>query len=264
MAGESSEGHFTTKQLADMAGISARTLRYYDQIGLLVPEREENGYRSYGPSEVRRLQHILLLRSCGVPLQTVEEALDQADFSLSAMLTEHLSTLQKQRSDLEKTIATVRRVVAGLGGFEEMDDNQRFEEIKKQSIEQFEEEYGEEARKLYGDEAIDASNERMLSMSKPAWDAKEELEQRIKDNLAVAMATGDPSSPESRMVAGMHQQWIKVHWGEDAYTPEAHVSLAEGYLADPRFVEYYDSAAGEGATEFLRDIIVANIGNEGE
>lgn len=54
-------------------------------------------------------------------------------------------------------------------------------------------------------------------------------------------------------------QWIKVHWGEDAYTPRAHVALAEGYLADPRFVEYYDGAAGKGATEFLRDIIKANV-----
>ena len=260
MGDERNQVRYTTKQLADMAGISPRTLRYYDQIGLLVPEREENGYRSYGPSEVRRLQHIMLLRSCGVPLQTVEEALDQPDFSLPAMLTEHLEALRKQQSDLEKTIATVKRVVAGLGGFEDMDDKQKFEEIKRQSVEQFEEEYGEEARKLYGDVAIDASNERILGMSKLAWDAKEELEQRIKDNLAVAMATGDPTSPESRMVAGMHAQWIKVHWGEDAYTPEAHVSLADGYLADPRFIEYYDSAAGKGATEFLRDIIKANIG----
>lgn len=50
-----------------------------------------------------------------------------------------------------------------------------------------------------------------------------------------------------------------MHWGEDAYTPRAHIALAEGYLADPRFVEYYDGAAGKGATEFLRDIIKANV-----
>lgn len=96
-------------------------------------------------------------------------------------------------------------------------------------------------------------------MSKTAWDAKEELEQRIKDNLVLAMMTKDPESPESKLVAGMHAQWIKVHWGEKAYSPEAHVSLAEGYLADPRFVEYYDGSCSAGATEFLRDIIKANI-----
>ena len=140
-----------------------------------------------------------------------------------------------------------------------MDDKERFEQIKKQSVADFEEEFGQEARAFYGDEAIDAANERMLTMSKMAWDAKEELEQRIKDNLVLAMMTKDSESPESKLVAGMHAQWIKVHWGEKAYSPEAHVSLAEGYLADPRFVEYYDGSCGAGATEFLRDIIKANI-----
>lgn len=198
------EVRYSTKHLADMAGISPRTLRYYDQIGLLVPEREENGYRSYEHPEIKRLQRILLLRSCGVPLQTVEEALDKPDFSLSAMLTEHLGSLREQRAELDKSIAAVERMVAQLGGFEEMDDIQKFDEIKKQSVERFEEEFGEGARRLYGDAAVEASNERMLGMSKLAWDAKEELEQRIKDGLATAMATGDPTSPESRMVAGMH------------------------------------------------------------
>ena len=147
-----------------------------------------------------------------------------------------------------------------MEAFRHMNDEERFEQLKKDSVAQFEEEYGAEARELYGDAAIDESNERMLGMSKLAWDAKEELEQRIKDRLVIAMETGDPASSEARMVAEMHAQWIRVHWGEGAYSPEAHVQLAEGYLHDPRFVEYYDGACGEGATEFLRDAIKANMG----
>lgn len=250
---------YTTKELADLAGVSSRTLRYYDQIGLLVPARAQNGYRVYDTDDMHRLQHILLLRSCGVPLESIEEALDKSDFDLASMLREHLALLCRQREELDKTITAARIAVAGLEDFEKMDDKERFEQIKKQSVADFEQEYGQEARSLYGDAAIDEANERMLGMSKTAWDAKEELEQRIKDNLIVAMTTGDPTSPESRLVAGMHAQWIKVHWGEKAYSPEAHVTLAEGYLADPRFVEYYDGSCGAGATEFLRDIIKANI-----
>ncbi len=255
----SQEKRHTTKELADMAGVSPRTLRYYDQIGLLVPARAGNGYRSYGPEDVHRLQHILLLRSCGVPLETIEEALDKSDFDLSAMLQGHLETLCRQREELDRTIAAAKVAVAGLEAFEKMSDEERFEQIKQESVARFEEEYGQESRELYGNEAIDEANERMLKMSKLAWDAKEELEQRIKDNLVVAMTTGDPTSPESRLVAGMHAQWIKVHWGDEAYSPEAHVSLAEGYLKDARFIEYYDKACGDGATEFLCDIIKANI-----
>lgn len=141
-----------------------------------------------------------------------------------------------------------------------MNDEERFEALKQQSIERFEQNYGQEARQRYGDDAIDEANERMLTMSKLAWEMKEELEQRIKEVLVRAMTAGDPTSPEARMLADMHAQWIRVHWGEDAYTPEAHVQLAEGYLHDPRFIAYYDEACGEGATQFLRDVIVANIG----
>ena len=101
----------------------------------------------------------------------------------------------------------------------------------------FEDEYGEEARALYGDAAIDEANERMLSMSKLAWDKKEELEQLVKDTLVEARATGDVTSPESRMLAEMHAQWIRVHWGDNGYSVEAHRGLVEGYLQDPRFIE---------------------------
>lgn len=254
------EGAYTVKELADLAGVSPRTLRHYDQIGLLVPRRSANGYRLYGPDDVHRLQHILMLRACGVPLSIIAEALERPGFDLRAMLVDHLGGLRRQKAHLEATIAVVEQATAGLEDFELMNDQEKFEQIKQQSVERFEAEYGKEARERYGDEAIDAANERMRTMSKPAWDLKEELEQRIKDGLVAAMATNDVRSPESRMVAGMHAQWIKVHWGEGAYTPEAHVALTEGYLADPRFVAYYDEACGEGATAFLSEVVKANIG----
>ena len=242
-----------------MAGVSARALRYYDEIGLLVPGRTDSGYRVYDAEDVRALQHIVLLRRCRVPLSDIAAALHEPDFDIGRMLSCHLEDLRRQRSELEVTISMVRRAVEGLEAFEAMDDKERFEQLKKDSVERFEEEYGEETRERYGDEAIDAANERMLGMSKEAWDAKEELEQRIKDNLVKAMKTGDPASSMSRMVAEMHAQWIRVHWGEDAYTPEAHRELAKGYLNDPRFIAYYDGACGEGATEFLCQIIQTNV-----
>ena len=57
----------------------------------------------------------------------------------------------------------------------------------------------------------------------------------------------------------MHRRWIDLHWGE-GYDPEQYFALVEGYLADPRFVSYYDSAAGEGATEFLVKAVRASRG----
>ncbi len=60
---------YTVKTLAELTGLTPRTLRYYDAIGLLRPRRDEgNDYRRYGPEEVERLGDILLYRDMGVPL----------------------------------------------------------------------------------------------------------------------------------------------------------------------------------------------------
>lgn len=253
---------YTTKALADLADISPRTLRYYDSIGLLVPGRLENGYRVYGSAEVHRLQYILFLRSCGIPLSDIAFVLDDPDSDLTALLRDHLARLCRQREYLDKTIAAVQGAIAREKEFNAMDDGQRFEALKRESIERFEATFGPEARQQYGNEVIDAANERMLTMSEEAWESKEELEKRIKERLTEAFERGEVDSPLARMVAEMHAQWIKVHWGE-GYSPASHRALAEGYVGDPRFVEYYDSACGQGATAFLRDIILANIREKG-
>ena len=120
--------------------------------------------------------------------------------------------------------------------------------------------YGVEARERYGDAAVDASNERLLDMSDEEWKTKENLEVAIIEQLKKAMLTGDASSPEAAKLTRMHADWIRMQWAQGAYSPQAHVCLARGYLADDRFVEYYDSRAGKGATEFLVEAIEAALG----
>ena len=121
-----------------------------------------------------------------------------------------------------------------------------FEAMNREGLQQFEETYGTEARERYGNDAIDASNERMMNLTRDEWDAKELLEEAIKVQLRLARATDDPSS----------RRWITVHWcpGFDTAT---YLALAHGYLADPRFTKYYDDAAGVGATEFLVQAVEA-------
>lgn len=117
--------------------------------------------------------------------------------------------------------------------------------------------YGAEARERYGDEAVNAANERLLGMDDETWESKEQLEQAITGQLKAAMVAGDPAGAAGERLARMHAEWIRMQWGEDAYSPAAHVTLAQGYLADERFVNYYDSRAGEGATRFLAAAIEA-------
>lgn len=125
-------------------------------------------------------------------------------------------------------------------------------------LERHEATYGAEARERYGDEAVDATNDRLMSMSRDEWEAKDLLEESIKVQLRLAMADGDVHGEAAAELARMHARWITMHWG-GSYSREGHLGLAQGYLADRRFRDYYDSACGDGATEFLVEALNANL-----
>ena len=69
-----------------MLDVSVRTLHYYEEIGLLVPVREANGYRAYLPEDVERLRRILFYRSCGIALSDIKDALDASDSDAHGIL----------------------------------------------------------------------------------------------------------------------------------------------------------------------------------
>ena len=251
------EASYTVGSLAKLAGVTVRALHHYEDEGLLHPDRTASGYRRYGAADVERLQQILLLRSCGLSLGDIRAALADGDFDFHAMLVDHLATLRARQKELETLVGTVEKTIASLEGRCTMTDEERFEGMKARAIAENEERYGAEVRQAYGDAAMDAANERMAGMSQEEWSDAKALEAAILEQLTAAKATGDPTGEAARKLCAMHARWLQMHWGEGAYSPAAHAALAEGYVADPRFTAYYDEAAGEGATAFLRDALIA-------
>lgn len=248
---------YTVKQVAEMAGVSIRALHHYESLGLLVPKRRENGYRAYESTDLARLQQILVFRECGLPLADIEELLDDAAYDAKVALEHHLAMLAQRKRELETLMDTVEKTIDELEGKTTMTDEERFEGLKRAAVDENEEAFGSEARERYGDAAVDAANEKLLAMDEGEWSDMNELERAIVEKLRAAMATGDARGEAARELAGMHARWIEMHWGAGAYSPEAHRMLAQGYLADDRFRDYYDSRAGEGATEFLVQVLEA-------
>lgn len=255
---DTSGRHYNVGRLAQMAGVSARTLRHYEDLGLLEPARAENGYRTYGPRDVRRLSQILAMRACGLPLTTIRRLLGDSRADLRDALVSHLRTLRAQERSLADAMARTEAAIAAIEGIENMDDEKKFAALKAQGLKEFEDAYGAEARERYGDAAIDAANERIMSLTRDEWNAKDLLEEAIKVQLRMAMASGDPEGDEAAELAHMHERWMRIHWGE-AYDREAHLALVRGYLCDPRFKDYYDTAAGDGGAEFLVRAMEANL-----
>ena len=254
---QAEEASYTVGSLAKLAGVTVRALHHYEDEGLLHPERTANGYRCYGAADVERLQQILLLRSCGLSLGDIRVAIADDRFDFRAALVDHLATLRARQKELETLVGTVEKTIASLEGRCTMTDEERFEGMKARAIAENEERYGAEVRQAYGDAAMDAANERMAGMSQEEWGDAKALEAAILDQLAAAKETGDPTGEAARELCSMHARWLQMHWGEGAYSPAAHAALAEGYVADQRFTAYYDEAAGEGATAFLRDALIA-------
>ena len=248
---------YTVGSLAKLAGVTVRALHHYEDEGLLHPERTASGYRRYGAADVERLQQILLQRSSGHSMGDNSLALDNGDFNFHRVLVNHLATLRARQKELETLVGTVEKTIASLEGRCTMTDEERFEGMKARAIAENEERYGAEVRQAYGDAAMDAANERMAGMSQEEWGDAKALEAAILEQLTAAKATGDPTGEAARKLCAMHARWLQMHWGEGAYSPAAHAALAEGYVADQRFTAYYDEAAGEGATAFLRDALIA-------
>ena len=108
---------YTVSKLAKMAGVSRRTLRFYDEIGLLRPARVlGNGYRVYGREEVDLLQQILIYRELGVPLDKIRRIVQAPGFDRTAALREHLGALYAQKEKMEALIANVEKTIRATEG----------------------------------------------------------------------------------------------------------------------------------------------------
>lgn len=131
-------------EVARMTGVTARTLRHYDEIGLLAPSRvSANGYRWYGRAELRRLQRILLLRDLRLPLPEIRALLDDTADEV-AFLQEHRTRLQDERARLDQVIETIDHTIEGLRGTRDMTDeefflglNRRTRELKSALVARF-------------------------------------------------------------------------------------------------------------------------------
>lgn len=252
---------YTVQQLSQLTGLTPRTLRYYDAIGLLCPARDQgNDYRRYGPAEVDRLQQILLYRGMGVPLEEIGRLLNAPDYDRAAALAAHLRCLERRRRETEALIRTVRHTLEELKGETDMTDMEKFEGMKEQIVRENEAAYGREAREKYGGEAVDASNSRIKGMSREEWDR---MRQEETDYLAVlrrAMEMNDPAGSDAREACRLHMQWLRHTWRPELCTPETHRGLVEMYSQDERFRAYYDRRVAPGGADFFARAVRAYYG----
>ncbi|HEX3031361.1 MAG TPA: MerR family transcriptional regulator [Bacillota bacterium] len=249
---------YTVQKLAQLAGISTRTLRYYDEIGLLKPARiNTSGYRIYGQQQVDTLQQIMFYRELGVGLEDIKVILNSGSFNATQALEEHREKLLERRKQLDLLIANVEKTLVMVEGGIRMTDKEKFEGFKQKMIDDNEKQYGQEIRARYGDQQVEASNKKVKGMSQEQYAEVERLGAAVKATLAKAFATGDPAGELAQKAVDLHRQWLCFFWND--YSKEAHAGLGQMYVDDPRFTAYYDTDQ-PGTAAFFRDAILIYTG----
>lgn len=244
---------YSIQKTAALAGVSTRTLRHYDDLGLLVPARvSSNGYRIYGRRELDRLQQILFYRELGVSLEEIKAILDAPDFDPERALASHLAALEAKRESLDALIRNVESTIRARRGEITMSDQEKFTGFKAKLVADNEAKYGGEVRAKYGEEMVARSNAKLMGLSEAQYMEAEELSRLVNERLQAALAEGNPAGATAQEACDLHRRWLSVYW--PAYSKQAHKGLAQMYVDDPRFAEYYDKL-GEGCSQFLRDAI---------
>ena len=246
---------YSIQELARLSGVTTRTLRWYDQIGLLKPSRvAESGYRYYGGAEVDRLQDILYYRALGVELARIKECLDDPSFDRLAALKRHLAALEVERERLEQLIRSVKDTIGAEERKEIMSDEQKFEAFKKRAAAHNEEAYGAELRARYGDKEVDEASAAVMNLTQAQYREWTDLGREIRERLEAAVRAGrSPEGEEGEKLCALHRRWLTITGKR--YDPARHRGIAELYVMDERFTAYYDKQV-RGCARFLRDAVV--------
>ena len=203
---------YSIQELSRLSGVTTRTLRWYDQIGLLKPSRvAESGYRYYGRAEVDRLQDILYYRALGVELARIKKCLDDPSFDRLAALRNHLAALEAEQERLEQLIRSVKDTIGAEERNEIMSDERKFEAFKQQAVARNEEAYGAEIRAKYGDKEVDEANAAVMNLTQAQYQEWTDLGKEIQERLEAAVRVGlSTESEEGREIAALHRRWLTL------------------------------------------------------
>ena len=244
---------FTVKQLSRMAGITPRTLHYYDEIGLLKPSRVgDNGYRYYGEEALLRLQQILLYRELDLPLEDIKQIMGRRDFDVLSALERHKAELGKRIDRLERLIATVDRTIRPSERKNAMSEKQLFEVFNEEQ----QAEYEKEAMQMYDPETVKASNKKWKSYTTAEKQRIGEEGNAVYQDMLQAMPKG-AASPEAQACVERWRKHMEYFW-----TPnhDQLLGLANLYNDDPRFKANFDKVHPDLA-EFMRSAVSVYVEN---
>lgn len=237
------------KAVAELTGITVRTLHHYDEIGLLSPARSSNGYRTYTDGDLLRLQQILVYRELGLPLERVKAVLDDPGFDLAKALADQRSQLLARAETTAKLLDAIDAALRSLQG-KSVEPKALFEGFDPAR-------YEAEAEARWGStDAYQESKRRTAVYDEATWTSIRAAEARITARIADALAAGHtPDSDEGLALAEAYRLHIDRYFYPCSRA--MYGQIAAMYETDPRFTANLDRA-GDGVAVFLAAAARAN------
>lgn len=276
----------TVKEVSDITGVSIRTLRYYDEIGLLKPTRlTEAGYRLYDNQALEKLLQIMFFREIEVSLSEIKEIMDSPGYDKEQVLLTQKALLEKKRNSLNGLIELITDVMKGVNtmSFEAFNDkdiqqilDHMCECISPEDLEQQIKKYGsmdkmrEQMKENLKDEQTMAELIKWYGSKEKAVDAalqstgnKEDFVPQQNENeevyrrFAIAKETKD-ADLEKESVAKLAEIYKGLFKLDNARS--ILLDLAKEYLKEDKLAEVTDAQYGEGVARYVGSAILNYYG----
>lgn len=226
------------KELANLAGVSIRTLHHYDAIGLLVPdELTEAGYRVYSEQNLNTLQQILFFKALGFSLDTIKQLLDSPTFNRLEAFQYQKETLLNKKEQLEQMIETIDKAILQEKGDYMMTNEEKFKGFNFNDRQ-----YEQEAIQKWGEDAVQQSKEKIAG--------KEAVFSAKMNDIYEQLARVRHLEPTSEEVQAAIHEWYVLLNEIGTYSLDAFAGLGQMYVADERFTKNIDQF-GEGLAAFM-------------
>lgn len=232
------------KEVADLVGISVRTLHHYDEIGLLTPEETtEAGYRLYSEDNLEMLQQILFFKALDFSLKRIKDIVTSPSFNQQQALETHREMLLEKRDRLDQMLATIDKTIKHTKGELKMSGEEMFEGFDFTNNP-----YEKEARERWGDKAVDQSKDKLNSLSKGEQEQLSERMNAIYYKLA-ALREYSPASIQAQAAIKEWYDFLNNNFGY-TYSLSAFKGLGQMYVEDERFTKNIDQF-GQGLAKFM-------------
>ncbi|NMS91779.1 MerR family transcriptional regulator [Clostridioides difficile] len=292
----------TVKQVSDLTGISIRALHYYDEIGLLKPNKiTDAGYRLYDDEAIKTLQQILFFKEIDLPLREVKEIMSSPYFDKVEALKNQKKLLILKRNRLDELIELINKTIKGEStiNFKEFDMSEYFN-----VLEEFKREHKNKIIKIYGSvekynefiEKIKSNEEKIAKMAIKQYGTIEKFAKAIKTNFSsdilnlgekfdiykndclkekhpklkelyrklVEDLSKNPSSKELQEIAKKITDISKKDY-EVFYMDTGDdnwYSMIQNYLVNPMWIKDVDEKYGSGAGKFIGQTLELYLGDK--